>query len=74
MKNSSIDLFNSISEKLETQEWELFTSEIIKMNYQVTLNQLSQMVENFTNETLTKQQLSFIYESFRTNRNDHSEN
>ena len=74
MKNSSIDLFNSISEKLETQEWELFTSEIIKMNYQVTLNQLSQMVENFTNETLTKQQLSFIYESFRTNRNDHNEN
>ena len=37
MKNSSIDLFNSISEKLEAQEWELFTSEIIKLNYQVTL-------------------------------------
>ena len=33
MKNSSIDLFNAISEKLEAQEWELFTSEIIKLNY-----------------------------------------
>ena len=55
LKNSSIDLFNQISTKMPQQEWELFTSEIIKTRYRVTLNQLSQLLEQFTNEGLTKQ-------------------
>ena len=41
MKNVSIDLFNAISTKLPRQEWELFSSEIIKNKYRVTLGFLS---------------------------------
>ena len=33
MKNASIDLFELISEKLQPEEWDLFTSEIINVNY-----------------------------------------
>ena len=53
MKNSSIDLFNQISHKMPQQEWELFTSEIIKTKYRVTLDLLSQLLEEFTNEGLS---------------------
>ena len=45
MKNSSVDLFNSISNKMDQQEWELFSSELIKLKYRITLSHLSQLVE-----------------------------
>jgi len=41
MKNSSLDLFQTISQKMGAQEWDLFTSEIITMNYKVSLDHLS---------------------------------
>ena len=68
MKNSSIDLFNTISENMEPQTWELFTSEIINMNYEITLNRLVQLLTNFTNENLTSQQMTFIFESYKVHR------
>ena len=70
IKNSSIDLFNTISQKLTQQEWELFTSEIIAKNYLITLDQLSEAVKNFTDIVLTKQQKRFIYETYQVNRDD----
>ena len=51
------------------QEWELFTSEIIKTRYRVTLNQLSQLLDQFVNEPLTKQQMTAIFETFKANKN-----
>ena len=39
---------------MEAQEWELFTAEIIKKKYKITLGDLSQLLLNFTNENLTK--------------------
>ena len=51
------------------QEWELFTSEIIKTRYRVTLNQLSQLLDQFVNEPLTKQQMTAIFETFKVNKN-----
>ena len=53
---------------MEPEEWELFTSEIINANYQVTLNHLSQLLEQFMNEGLTNQQKSFIFESYKVHR------
>ena len=49
MKNSTNDFFNSISQKLPKQEWELFSSEMIKQKYRVKLGDLSQLIEQFTN-------------------------
>ena len=69
MKNSSIDLFNYTSLKMQPQEWELFTSEIIDMKYHITLNALSELLRQFTNEGLTAQQKLFIFESFKVHRN-----
>ena len=53
MKNSTIDLFNKISQKMPQQEWELFTADLIKTKYRVPLGMLSQLLEEFTNEGLT---------------------
>lgn len=69
MKNSSIDLFQQISQKMERQEWELFTSEIIKNKYKVTLGFLNQLLEQFTNQSLTKQEMQSIFETFKVHRN-----
>jgi len=51
------------------QEWELFTSEIIKTKYRVTLDLLSQLLEEFTNEGLSQSQMQYIFETFKVNRN-----
>ena len=69
MKNSSVDLFNSISNKMDQQEWELFSSELIKLKYRITLSHLSQLVEQFTSEVLTKAQMNAIFETFKAHRN-----
>jgi len=69
MKNACIDLFNQISQKLPRQEWELFSSELIKTQYRTTLGQLSQLLEQFTSQPLTKQQMVAIFETFKVNRN-----
>ena len=69
MKNSTIDVFNSISQKMEAQEWELFTAEIIKKKYKITLGDLSQLLLNFTNENLTKRQMTNIFESYKVHKN-----
>ena len=65
----TIDLFNQISQKMEAQEWELFTSEIIKKDYKVTLADLSQSLSNFTNKPLTIKQMQHIFETYKVNRN-----
>ena len=39
------------------------------MKYHVTLNNLSKLLEQFTNEGLTKQQRLYIFESFKVHRN-----
>lgn len=54
MKNSSVDLFTSISQRMPRQEWELFTSELIQRKYLVTLGDLSRMLENFINQGLDR--------------------
>ena len=69
MKNSCIDLFNQISQKLPRQEWELFSSELIKTKYRIMLGKLSQLLEQFTSTPLTKQQMSFLFESYKVNKN-----
>ena len=69
MKNTTIDLFNTISQRMESQEWDLFTSEIIKKNYKITLNELSQLLLNFTNKELSKRQMTNIFESYKVHRN-----
>ena len=61
----TIDLFNQISQKMEAQEWELFTSEIIKKDYKVTLAELSQSLFNFTNVALTIKQMQNIFETYK---------
>ena len=45
---------NQISSKMPRQEWELFTSELIKTQYKLSLGELSQLLEQFTNQALTK--------------------
>ena len=57
MKNACIDLFNQISQRLPKQEWELFSSELIKTKYRVKLGQLSSLLDQFTSTPLTKQQM-----------------
>lgn len=69
MKNSTVDLFNQISQKMPQQEWELFTSEIIKTRYRVSLRHLSDLLEQFTNEPLTRLQMTSIFETFKVHRN-----
>ena len=55
MKNASIDLFNQISSKMPPQEWEHFKRELIKSQFNVTLGELSQLLEQYMSEALTKQ-------------------
>ena len=54
---------------MESQEWELFTSEIIKKDYKVTLGELSQSLSNFTNVPLTTKQMQNIFETYKVHRN-----
>ena len=54
---------------MEAQEWELFTAEIIKKNYKIVLEDLSQLLLNFTNVGLTKRQMTNIFESYKVHKN-----
>ena len=69
MRNTTIDLFNTFSQKMQSQEWELFTSELIKKEYKVTLRDLSQLLLNFTNKELSRRQMTNIYETYKVHRN-----
>ena len=69
MKNSTVEFFNSISKKMEAQEWELFTAEIIKKNYKITLGDFSHLLLNFTNSGLDKRQMSNIFETYKVHKN-----
>ena len=54
---------------MEAQEWELFTSEIIKKDYKITLSDLSNSLANFTNVALTIKQMTNIFETYKVNKN-----
>ena len=69
MRNTTIDFFNTVSTKMEQQEWDLFTSDIIKKDYKITLKSLHSRLVNFTSIGLTQRQMTNIFETYKVHRN-----
>jgi len=64
-----MDLFNSISAKVPTQEWELLTSELIKKKYVVTLKELATLLKDYGAKKVTPQQQEALWETFKVKKN-----
>ena len=69
LKNQTMDLFNSISSKADKKQWELLTYELIKRKYTCTCQELSNLLNHFITEKLTRHQMEAIWETFKVNKN-----
>jgi hypothetical protein len=70
IKNSVIDLFQKIASKFTSQEWDLFTYDLIKTEYKIKISDLLQRLENYKQIKLQDQQIKNIWDSFKLNPND----
>ena len=70
IKNSVIDLFQKIAAKFTSQEWDLFTYDLIKTEYKIKISDLLQKLEDYKQIKLQEQQIKNIWDSFKVNSND----
>lgn len=64
-----MDLFNDASAKCDKKQWELLTFELIKRKYIVSCKELSDLLNRFIKERLTKPNMDAIWETFKMNKN-----
>ena len=64
-----MDLFNSISEKVDREEWEVLTTELIKKKYTVTIQELIKLLGNYSSKKISDQQKEAIWETFKVKKN-----
>lgn len=69
LKNKTVDLFNAVRLKSDQHKWELLTQELTKRRYEIKLNDLSELLDKYSNLTLSKEQMEAIWETFKVKKN-----